>query len=124
MYLICHVILQDHVIKGFCDFNKGSSSLYRTTLSSHCCSGDIAYFICQVILQERHQKVSEFMERSSSLNVATLPGLMAINIAVVDFDFITWPHGTMYSKGCLTLMVEASHSKSPPCQVWWPQALL
>ena len=31
-YLICHVTLQDHVIKGSCDFMEGSSSLYVTTM--------------------------------------------------------------------------------------------
>ena len=31
-YLICHVNLQDHMIKGSCDFIEGSSSLYVTTL--------------------------------------------------------------------------------------------
>ena len=32
--MICHVILQDHVIKGSCDFIEGSSSLYVTALLS------------------------------------------------------------------------------------------
>ena len=33
-YLICHVILQDPMIKGSCDFMEGISSLYVTTLPS------------------------------------------------------------------------------------------
>ena len=31
-YLICHVILQDHVIKIFCDFIEESYSLFMATL--------------------------------------------------------------------------------------------
>ena len=31
-YLIYHVTLKDHLIKGFCDFMEGSSSLYILTL--------------------------------------------------------------------------------------------
>ena len=30
--LICHVTLQEHVIRGYCDFKRESSSLYVTTL--------------------------------------------------------------------------------------------
>ena len=33
-HLICHMTLQLHVIKGFCDFMERSSTLYVTTLSS------------------------------------------------------------------------------------------
>ena len=33
-YIICDVILQDHVIKGSCDYIEGSSSLYVTALLS------------------------------------------------------------------------------------------
>ena len=32
--LVCHVILQDHVVKGSCDFIGGSPSWYVTTLQS------------------------------------------------------------------------------------------
>ena len=34
MVLVCHVILQCHIIKGSCDFIGGSPSWYVTTLSS------------------------------------------------------------------------------------------
>ena len=34
MYLICHVALKDHPIKGSYDFMEESSSLYVTTLLS------------------------------------------------------------------------------------------
>ena len=44
-YLIFHVTLQDHVIKGSCDFMEGSSSLYATTARSggykQCGGGDV-----------------------------------------------------------------------------------
>ena len=30
----CHLTLQDHVIKRFCDFIEGSPSLYRTNMPS------------------------------------------------------------------------------------------
>ena len=33
-YIIYQVTLQDHMIKKFCDFIEGSSSLYRTILPS------------------------------------------------------------------------------------------
>ena len=33
-HLICHVNLQDHVIKGSCDFMEGNSSLCVTVLSN------------------------------------------------------------------------------------------
>ena len=34
MHLICHVKLQDHMIKQSCDFMGAKSSLYVTTLPS------------------------------------------------------------------------------------------
>ena len=33
-YLVFHVILQDHVIKGLCKFMEGNSSMYIPTLPS------------------------------------------------------------------------------------------
>ena len=33
-YLICHMTLQNHMIKGCCDFMKGRSLLYVTALPS------------------------------------------------------------------------------------------
>ena len=44
------------------------------------------------------------MEGSSLLYVTTVLGLVAIGIVIVDikcFSFITWPHVTTRSKGCL-----------------------
>ena len=34
MYLICHVTLHDHLIKGWCKYIGGSTSQYVTTLVS------------------------------------------------------------------------------------------
>ena len=53
MYLICHVTLTNHLIKGSCDFMEQSSSLYVTTLPglvcpTHCGSRDIIYLIYQL----------------------------------------------------------------------------
>ena len=56
MYLSCHLTLQDHVIKGFCDFIEGSPSLYRTNMPSLVAVVTvivkITYLICQVNLQD------------------------------------------------------------------------
>ena len=58
---------------------------------------------------------SDFMEESSSLNVTTLPGLVAISVVEVEMFFIyhvaTNDH---VFKGYVTLWVEAFRSKSPP----------
>ena len=35
-----------------------------------------------------------------------------------------WLHGTTCSEDYVTLWVEAFHSKSPSCQVWWPLTLI
>ena len=53
----------------------------------------------------------DFMEGSSRLYVTILQGLVAIDIVVVECM-------TACSKGCVTLWVEASHSKLPPFQVF------
>ena len=127
-YLICHVILQGHMIKGFYDF-KEISLFYVTALPSlvakvivHCGSGYLAYLLCHVILQDRLIKeYCGFMEGSSSLYVTTCLDLVAIRIVVVEMFSID--HVATCSNGCMTLLLEASHSKSPPCQVWWPYAL-
>ena len=34
LFLVCHVISEDHLIKGSCDFIGGSPSSYVATLSS------------------------------------------------------------------------------------------
>ena len=46
IYLICHVILHDHLIKRLCEFMGGNSLGYVTTLISdhkHCDNRDIFF---------------------------------------------------------------------------------
>ena len=63
------------------------------------------------------------MEGSFSLNLTTLPGLVAIGIVAVEIVFLIYHEASLdpaCSKGYGNLRVEVSHSKSPPRQVWWP----
>ena len=46
MYLICHVALQDHVIKGSFDFMEGNFSLYVTALPSLVSTSIVVMEIC------------------------------------------------------------------------------
>ena len=46
-YLMCHMTLQDHVIKGYCNFMDRSYSLYVTTCKP-CCSGSLWKWIYNV----------------------------------------------------------------------------
>ena len=63
------------MINRLCDFTLPSLVL------SHCGSGDIAYLICQVTLQDHVIKGSpDFTEGSSSLNIA-------IGIVVMEILF-------------------------------------
>ena len=55
----------------------------------------------------------DYVERSCSLLVTTL--LRFVTIGMVVFNF--------FLKDYFILPVRAPHSKSSPCQVWWPQAL-
>ena len=68
--------LKDHVIKKFCDFIEGISSLYRSLLAITIVVVEIEHiFICQVTLQDNMIKESsDFMEGNSLLNVTTLLG--------------------------------------------------
>ena len=52
---------------------------------SDCGSRDITYLICQLTLEDHNIKgSSDFIEGSFSLNVTTLPGLVALGIVVVE----------------------------------------
>ena len=46
MYLICHVALQDHVIKGCFDFMEGNFSLYVTALPRLVSTSIVVMEIC------------------------------------------------------------------------------
>ena len=72
MVLACHVILQDHVIKGLCDF-MGSQpiklSYHPAKFGGHRYYGcrDIMVFVCYVALQDHMTRAScDFMVRSFS----------------------------------------------------------
>ena len=53
MHLVCHVILQDHLIKESCDFMGASTSWQETSLSAkfgsyrHCASVDIMSLVAE-----------------------------------------------------------------------------
>ena len=52
MNLVCHEMLEDHVIKASCDFIGGSPSWYATTLPSlvshrHRGSGDMMFLVAE-----------------------------------------------------------------------------
>ena len=84
MYLICHVPLQDHVIKGSCDFMEGHSSLYVITLPNLVAIVAVVVeiqhnLICHVTLKNHVIKgFFELMEGSSSLYVTTLPSSVTV----------------------------------------------
>ena len=61
----------------------------------------------------------EFMGGSSSFYATTLPSMVAVGIMVVEiyFNFDTWSLKTTWSRGHVTLRVQASNGKGPPCQV-------
>ena len=80
--------------------NQGIFKLYRTKLLNvcnhpasfsgqcHCGNGDIMYSVCHVTLKNYVIKGSyDFMEGSSSSHVATLPGLVAIGIVIVEIKY-------------------------------------
>ena len=46
MALVCHMILQDHVIQGSCDFMGGTLSWYVTPLPSLVVTGIVLVEIC------------------------------------------------------------------------------
>lgn len=63
-YLICHVALQDYVIKGSSDFMEGSSSLHITTLS-HLVAIDILVMeICFLIITGPHMLKGLWVNKS------------------------------------------------------------
>ena len=55
--LVWHVTLQDHLIKGSCDFMKGSPSLYVTILPSLVTIGDNIFKLSCDLVRPRDQRV-------------------------------------------------------------------
>ena len=87
-------------LRGARPRNQGVLKLYRTKLlnvcnhpalfsgQSHCGNRDIMYSVCHVTLKNYVIKGSyDFMEGSSSSHVATLPGLVAIGIVIVEIKY-------------------------------------
>ena len=79
-----HVISQDHVIKGPCDFIGRRPSRYVTILPSLIRYNIIA-FSFDVISEDHMVRGSyDFMDESPSCQVTTLPILVDIGIEVVE----------------------------------------
>ena len=56
-HFICHVILQNHVIEGSCNFMNGSSSMYVTILPSLLAIGIVVleiFLVCHVVYNHFH----------------------------------------------------------------------
>ena len=69
--LVCQWILQDHVIKGSCDFKgrspSSSATIYKSGGHRHSDSGDIMVFICHVTTEDHVIKaLFDFMVWSPS----------------------------------------------------------
>ena len=82
MDLVCHVILQGHVIKGSCDFigrNPLSHHPAKFGCNRHSGSRDIQVFVYHVTLQDHVVKaLYDFMVRSPSRYITILLRLVAI----------------------------------------------
>ena len=81
--------LHNHLIEELYESMDGSSLQYHQPVSSscehkHCDSGDILFFICHVSSREHMLKeLGEFMGRSSSRSVTTLPCLVVFGVMQV-----------------------------------------
>ena len=88
MFLVCHVILQDHEAKGSCDFMVGIPSWQVKPLTSFVAIGIVVHMmvlVCLVILPDHEPEgLSNFMGRSQLRLVPTLPSLVAIGTVVVE----------------------------------------
>ena len=130
-YLICHMTLQDNVIKRFRIYWRNlfivQNHLAKFWSHSHFGSGDITYVICYMTLQDHLIKGSFEIYGQKFLiecnNLARFGGHGHCGSGDI-FKSITWLHVTACSKFCVNFWVEAYHSKSPPYHVWSPQVLL
>ena len=60
-------------------------------MTRECASRHLTYLICHMTLQDQFIKgFFDFMERSCLVNVATLQGLVAIRIVVVEIMFLIY----------------------------------
>ena len=85
----------------------------------HCDSGNKVLLVCYMIYQDHVIKgLCDLMERS-------LPSFATMGIVVVEFDGFTLSHDLArpYDQRVLMFLVRGPLCKSPPCQIWWPEAL-
>ena len=85
MYLLCHVSSHDHFTEGLWEFlvlcYHGKNSCYY----KHYDSGDIMFLVSYVTSRKQMLKgLCEFMGRSPSLRVTTLPCLASIGLVQVE----------------------------------------
>ena len=88
MTFVCHVTLEDHLIKQSCGFIeeliKISHDPANFDCTSHFCSRDIQVFVCHVTLEDHAVKaLCDSMVRSLSMYIAILPSSVAIGTVVV-----------------------------------------
>ena len=117
MVLVCHMILDDYVIKRVMWLNG-----WELLIVSHdpakfdgqwyCGSGDI------MVLVFLMKESGNFVGISPSRQVTILPSFVAIGTLAVEiwFKCVTWS----YKTGWVTLWVGGPQVKSPSYQVWWP----
>ena len=87
MVLVSHMILQDHVIKGSCDFKDGMLSQTPAKFGGPKYRGsrNIMVLVCHIILQDHVTKVcSNIMGRSPSSLVTILPIVLPIVTVLVE----------------------------------------
>ena len=116
MVFICHVTLQDQVIKVLIKWLYSRKSLKtsqhptRFVSYRHCGSGYIIVLFCHVIFQDRVIKGScDLITSSSSLQITTLPNFGAICIAVVDILALEEQDSTCSRLNLLLLFFSKGH---------------
>ena len=91
MILVCHMILQDYVMKGSLTLwavPKVNHYPAKPGGHRHCSSGDIMVLVCQTNLQDHLTKgSSNSMGRSPSRQVTIRPSLTAIGTQVMEIYF-------------------------------------
>ena len=89
MALVCHMILQDHVIKGPCNFMGRSTSKSVTILPTWMTIGTlivgIELLVLRVILYDHVIKEScDFIESRISMKVTIMKSLLATGTVIVE----------------------------------------
>ena len=86
MFLVCHVIKQDQVIKVSSKLWPVKATHYPTKFGGHrhSVSGDIKIFVCHVTFQNHLMKaLYDFIVKSPLKYVTTLPSLVSIATVAV-----------------------------------------